>query len=303
MQSMVKILGVGALAALMGGTTALAATLKVSTVATAVDVDIPPEDYEDLDEAEASTDDGTFTPTLDTASDVTTSNGSAEATASIDYAEGALRTFAQSSPSEPVSASSVSANGRAELTDLVTFNVSDGVVGPVEVEVFWQIDRIVDDFGFLEYPSVGPNASPAAEVTALFSMRADGGAGSFDVSFSEKFGTSGTSTYRETLTFEGPGAFDYFLRFVLNSQAKNRTVQKVDQDGNLVAGEFEFFGGIADAGNSAFLQFVLPEDVTLSGSEDDFLANARDLSAIPLPAPALLLLGGLGLLAALRRRA
>lgn len=289
--------------------TAAAATtiIEARTSATAPDFSLPGNRDVNQEVTTSRSDDSAgLAPTVAASSSASGErDNAASAAASVDYATGALRAFGRAIPdaggpgiSANTTSSSVVGTAIADLEDIVTFTVAPDVIGPVDVDVIWRVDRVIDDGGYYDDPRVSPTDPSLGTVTSIFEMRRDV-FGAFDVSSIDRFDTSGSKLLRDTITLAGPGSFDYSLRFELSVSASNAFA--------LSGGDFRtatVFSTTADASNTAFLNFVTPEGVTFAGGSDGFLSRAPDLTAAPIPLPAAgwMLLAGVGALSAARRR-
>lgn len=233
--------------------------------------------------------------------------GSATGSASVDYQGGVFRATGFAAPSsDNIVLSSVVGQGIASLRDTVRFTLdAPATMGLIEVKVLWQVERIIDDFELLNDP-LFDGSEPEARVSSIFTMNSVGpnsnGLGGF--STTNIFNRSGTDLFSQTLLLGvgGRTVFDYALFFQLSALASNNFTRNIDEDGSIF--DITTYPQLADAGNSAFLNFVLPEGVTMSGGATGFLATARDLGTAPIPLPTsgLLLIGGLGFLVSAGRR-
>ena len=211
------------------------------------------------------------------------------ASASIDYQSGALRARAESTA---VGSSAVggSAAAVARFFDEITFTVSASAASR-DVTFIWQVDRIIEGdgrvFGFFQVRDAVSSFGNTLINDQFNGLRT--------------FRTSGEYQNTATITLPAfPSSTNPVLRveYLLNAQAPILPSSGPKS--------------LADAGNTAYFDIIVPEGITFQGGGAGFLSTAPDLSApapdpnltpIPVPAGLPLLAGGLALLAMMRRRA
>ncbi len=215
----------------------------------------------------------------------------ADAMASADLVTGKLRVTTHAS-SEGVGSEQTSAGANAQFQD--TLNFSSLTNDPFSVRVRLHVDGIYDgnqapqfsfQMGALNAGSVawlyGGNGGPSCVGNPGPGCSQQAGFQSFNVS--PGWTQFGPSEFVGTVNFL-PGQSTVNMRMVLSASGNTS----------------RFKTGFADFGNTASVQFDLPEGVSFTSDSGVFL-TARD-GAVPEPATWALMIGGFGLAGVMLRR-
>ncbi len=273
--------------------TALAASIKVIANANCAGVCVP-----SVEEDRADSGDAPFRSSLSVSTDLWRGGIEQQAYASVNYQSGVLGTSAATIVADnfrqDTNANDVSI-GEVDLRSGFDFLIAPAIVDPFDVTVVFEILHTVDDYGFADF--VPENFSSNNLVSSSFSV-----SGRNNVSDRRRITTSGTTVFQQTFTVSPyqvlPSQPAYNMRWLLRSRgdtsfASNAQLPDlVPENGRVID-----FSGLASA--TGRFNFLTPEGVTIQGDEPGFLSTAT-LAAVPLPAPMLLLIGGLAALSCLR---